>query len=180
MTPGKDGRGLLRITVRNLGRGTAQLAALRPGTKVAVEGPYGLFSSAARSRDRVVMIGAGIGITPLRALLERTPFASGQATVLLRGHSDRELYLGDEILELCRRRGATLFHLTGPRDPGAPGSWLPAAGHQAGYALTDYAPDIAEADVYVCGPTAWAGNVLSAARSAGVREDQLHYERFDW
>jgi predicted ferric reductase len=180
VTLGKDGRGLLRITVRNLGRGTAQLAALRPGTKVAVEGPYGLFSSAARSRDRVVMIGAGIGITPLRALLERTPFAPGQATVLLRGHSDQELYLGDEILELCRRRGAALFHLTGPRDPGAPGSWLPAAGHQAGYALTDYAPDIAEADVYVCGPAGWAGNVLRAARAAGVREDQLHYERFDW
>jgi predicted ferric reductase len=180
MTPGNDGRGLLRITVRNLGRGTAQLAALRPGTKVAVEGPYGLFSSAARSRDRVVMIGAGIGITPLRALLERTPFAPGQATVLLRGHSDHELYLSGEILELCRRRGATLFHLTGARDPGAPDSWLPVAGHRAGYALTDYAPDIADADVYVCGPAGWATNVLSAARSAGVREDQLHYERFDW
>jgi ferredoxin-NADP reductase len=107
------------------------------------------------------MIGAGIGITPLRALLERTPFAPGQATVLLRGHSDHELYLSGEILELCRRRGATQFHLTGARDPGAPDSW----------------PD---ADVYVCGPAGWATNVLSAARSAGVREDQLHYERFDW
>ncbi|WP_251045504.1 hypothetical protein [Arthrobacter sp. ISL-5] len=50
----------------------------------------------------------------------------------------------------------------------------------AGYTLTDYVPDIADADVYVCGPAAWAGNVLSADRSAGVREDQLHYERFDW
>lgn len=126
------------------------------------------------------MIGAGIGITPLRALLERTPFAPGRATVLLRGHSGQELYLGDEILELCRRRGATLFHLVGPRDPVAPDSWLPAAGHLAGYTLTDYVPDIADADVYVCGPAAWAGNVLSAARSAGVREDQLRYERFDW
>lgn len=76
--------------------------------------------------------------------------------------------------------GATLFHLVGPRDPVAPDSWLPAAGHLAGYTLTDYVPDIADADVYVCGPAAWAGNVLSAARSAGVREDQLRYERFDW
>ncbi len=79
-------------------------------------GPYGLFSTAARSRNRVVMIGAGIGITPIRALLERTPFEPGDATVILRGHSEAELYLGDEILELCRRRGATLFHLTGAPD----------------------------------------------------------------
>jgi predicted ferric reductase len=178
--PGPDGHGRLRITVRDLGRGSAQLLRLRRGTRVAVEGPYGLFSSAARSKDRVVMIGAGIGITPLRALLETTPFAPGQATVLLRGHSSQELYLGEEILELCRQRGATLFHLTGGRDPGSPDSWLPDAEHRAGYALADYVPEIAHADVYVCGPSRWAGNVLDAARAAGVHEDQLHHERFDW
>lgn len=173
-------QGALRITVRNLGKGSAQLAALKPGTKVAVEGPYGIFSTAARSRDRVVMIGAGIGITPLRALLESTPFAPGQATVLLRGRSDQELFLSQEILELSRHRGATLFHLTGPRSAEHPGSWLPDSAVRAGHRLTDYAPHIADADVYVCGPGAWARNVIRDARAAGVREDQLHYERFDW
>ena len=118
------GQGTLRITVRNLGRGSAQLASLKPGTKVALEGPYGLFSTAARSRNHVVMVGAGIGITPFRALLESTPFQPGNATVILRGHSESELYLGQEILDLCRRRGATLFHLTGPRPAGVR-TWLP-------------------------------------------------------
>ncbi len=173
------GAGMLRITVRNLGRGSARLVALRPGTRVAVEGPYGLFNTASRSRGKVVMIGAGIGITPLRALLEGTPFSPGHATVLLRGHSDSELYLGDEILDLCRRRGATLFHLTGDRAAGGH-SWMPESAVRAGHSLTSYAPDIADSDVYICGPTAWAGNVIRAARSAGVRQDQLHYERFDW
>lgn len=175
-----SGRGLLRITVRNLGRGSAQLAAVKPGTKVAVEGPYGIFSTAARSRDKVVMIGAGIGITPLRALLESTPFAPGQATVILRGRSEQELYLGDEILELAGNRGATVFHLTGGRSGRHPGSWLPGSATEAGFRLADYAPDVATADVYVCGPAAWARNVLADARAAGVKEDQLHYERFDW
>jgi predicted ferric reductase len=175
-----SGRGLLRITVRNLGKGSAQLAGLKPGTKVAVEGPYGIFSTAARSRDHVVMIGAGIGITPLRALLEATPFAPGNATVLLRGHSGEELYLGQEILDIAQNRGATLFHLTGPRSADHPRSWLPDRATRAGHRLKDYAPRIAEADVYVCGPAAWAKNVIREARAAGVREDQLHYERFDW
>jgi predicted ferric reductase len=175
-----SGRGLLRITVRNLGKGSAQLAGLNPGTKVAVEGPYGIFSTAARSRDHVVMIGAGIGITPLRALLEATPFAPGNATVLLRGHSGEELYLGQEILDIAQSRGATLFHLTGPRSADHPRSWLPDRATRAGHQLKDYAPRIAEADVYVCGPAAWAKNVIREARAAGVREDQLHYERFDW
>ena len=173
------GRGSLRITVRNLGRGSAQLARLKSGTRVAIEGPYGLFSTAARSRNRIVMIGAGIGITPIRALLERTPFPPGNATVILRGHSEAELYLGEEVLDLCRRRDATLFHLTGSRAVGEQG-WLPESAARSGHRLASYVPDIADADVYICGPDAWARSVIGAARAAGVREDQLHYERFDW
>lgn len=168
----------LRITVRNLGAGSARLASLKPGTKVAIEGPYGVFSTAARSREHIVMIGAGIGITPLRALLESTPFAPGRATVLLRGSSAEELFLGDEILELCRKRGATLFHLTGPRSPDPQGAWLPASAGTS--RLRDFVPDIADADVYVCGPSAWARQVLAEAKRSGVQEEQLHYERFDW
>ncbi|MDQ0636351.1 putative ferric reductase [Arthrobacter pascens] len=177
---GLQGEGGLRITVRNLGRGSAQLARLRPGTKVAVEGPYGLFGTAARTRDKVVMIGAGIGITPLRALLESTPFSPGNATVLLRGHSEQELYLSVEILEICRNRGARLFHLTGPRVDGDPHTWLPEEAVRRGHTLAAYAPDISESDVYVCGPAGWARNVVADARTAGVRAEQIHHERFDW
>ncbi|MDD1476306.1 hypothetical protein [Arthrobacter sp. H16F315] len=125
------------------------------------------------------MIGSGIGITPIRALLEGTPFEPGNATVILRGHNEAGLYLGEEILELCRRRGATLFHLTGPRTTGKQG-WLPESAFRSGHRLASYAPDIADADVYICGPSAWARSVISEARAAGVREPQLHYERFDW
>lgn len=176
---GPDGDGYLRITVRNLGRGSAQLVRLRRGTRVAVEGPYGLLSTAARTRNKVVMIGAGIGITPLRALLESTPFAPGEATVLLRGHSDDELYLRSEILDICRQRGVRLFHLTGPRARQS-NSWLPADAVRSGYSLTSYVPDVADADVYVCGPAAWADNVIADAGLAGVPADQIHHERFDW
>lgn len=176
---GPDGRGTLRVTVRNLGNGSAQLLRLRRGTKVALEGPYGLLSTAARTRNKVVMIGAGIGITPLRALLESTPFAPGEATVLLRGHSVDELYLRSEILDICRQRGVRLFHLTGPRARQS-NSWLPADAVRSGYSLTSYVPDVADADVYVCGPAAWADNVIADAGLAGVPADQIHHERFDW
>ena len=180
MAPGPRGQGSLRITVRNLGKGSAQLASLKAGTKVAVEGPYGLFGTAARVRDKVVMIGAGIGITPLRALLESTPFSPGNATVLLRGHSEQELYLSSEILEICRNRGVRLFHLTGHRAHWDPQNWLPEDAVRKSHTLAAYAPDIADSDVYICGPAAWARNVVADARAAGVGPEQIHYERFDW
>ncbi|MFJ4172395.1 ferric reductase-like transmembrane domain-containing protein [Paenarthrobacter sp. NPDC089714] len=178
--PGAPGQaGKLRVTVRNLGDGSAKLARLRPGTKVAIEGPYGMFSTAARARNHVVMIGAGIGITPLRSLLESTPFQPGKATVLLRGHDDSELFLGQEIMALCQARGVTLIHLTGPRSAGNH-RWLPQSAVQSGFNLTSYAPGIANADVYVCGPAAWSEAVIRDVTAAGVPAEQLHYERFDW
>ncbi len=61
-------------------------------------------------------------------------------------------------------------------------SWLPA-----GYApvpdeqvLRHLVPDIADHDVYVCGPDAWTEAVLDTARRAGVADDRVHAERFAW
>jgi predicted ferric reductase len=47
-----------RITVRDLGAGTNRLSALPRGTRVSLEGPYGVFTDAARTAPRLVSIGA--------------------------------------------------------------------------------------------------------------------------
>lgn len=171
----------LRITVRNLGRGSAGLMRLRPGTKVAIAGPYGAFAHASRTRPGLVLVGSGIGITPIRALLERAEFAPGDATVILRASAENGLYLRSEIANLCRERGAVLYELVGHRARGS-SSWLPR--HQTGLHLADYlpagAPQLAESDVYVCGPRDWTEAVLADAKAAGAHESQLHSERFDW
>ena len=64
-----DGRGL-RISVKTLGDGSADLHRLRPGARVLLEGPFGRLSARARTRRKVALIGAGVGVTPLRALAE--------------------------------------------------------------------------------------------------------------
>ncbi|MDQ4489152.1 ferredoxin reductase family protein [Sinomonas sp. ASV486] len=178
-----SGRGApygIRITVRDLGRGTAALLRIRPGTKVALAGPYGNFAHSSRTRPGLVMVGSGIGITPIRALLERAEFAPGDATVILRGGDPSRLYLRDEIAALCRARGAVLYELVGHRARGK--SWLPR--HQSGLHLTDYlpegAPPLTDSDIYVCGPRDWSDAVLADAKASGAADAQLHRERFDW
>src|SRR3954454_24271699 len=52
---------LLRITVKDLGDHSGGLGRLLPGTRVAIEGPYGTFTADTVERDRVLMIGAGVG-----------------------------------------------------------------------------------------------------------------------
>lgn len=169
----------LRITVRDLGDGTARLGELRAGTRVSIEGPYGLFTEMARTSNRLVLVAAGIGIAPIRALLERARFAPGEATVLLRGATDAHVFLLNEVAELCRLRGATLHVLTGSRPDGRT-TWLPASAAAQGLSLRALVPDLAESDVYVCGPRSWSDLVVRDARRGGVPAHQIHYERFDW
>src|SRR4029079_17305800 len=63
----------LRITVKDLGDHSAGLAALAPGTRVAIEGPYGSFTSDTAERERLLLVGAGVGTAPVLALLQELP-----------------------------------------------------------------------------------------------------------
>jgi len=170
--------GGLRFTARIVGDGSTRLLDLRPGTRVLVEGPFGRLSARARTRNRVALIGAGVGVTPLRALAEGLDYAPGDA-VLLHRFTDRPLF-DDEFRGLARSRGLRVLLLPGHRR--APGSWLgdgvPPIDDVA--ALTSLVPDVADRDVYVCGPDGWADDVRRAARAAGVPDDRVHVESFGW
>jgi ferredoxin-NADP reductase len=173
-----DSRGL-RITVKDVGDGGTRLRSLRPGTRVLVEGPFGRLSPRSRSRRKVALIGAGVGIAPLRALAEGLPYAPGDATVLYRSSAELPLFRG-EFDALVARRGLQLFWLPGHRR--APDSWL---GDGVGAAtdlaaLRGWMPDVAERDVYVCGPGPWAEQVRATALAAGVPAENVHVESFGW
>ena len=150
------------------------------GTRVAIAGPYGIFSDQARTQEGLVLVGFGIGIAPIRAILEETPVTRGLATVILRASHERELYLVDEVADLCRRRGARLVTLVGHRAESIDGrqQWVPQSA--AGNSLRDFAPYVAHSDVFVCGPQAAADLVVADALAAGTPPDSIHNERFAW
>ena len=175
-----DGRGL-RITVKALGEGSARLAGLRPGTRALIEGPYGRLTGAVRTRRRVVMIASGIGVTPMRALLDELSYAPGEATLLYRTARVHDAVFRAELDDLAARRGVRLFYLPGHRSPD-PASWLPAEAGAAdpAQALQHLAPGIEGSDVYVCGPQPWMDAVESAAVRAGVPAGRVHLERFEF
>ena len=171
----------LRITVKDRGDGSRELAAIRPGTRVAIEGPYGRLHAGARTRRKVTLLAGGIGITPLRALLEDLPQAPDDVTLIYRARDENDLIFQDELEQLCTARGARLFFALGPRIPGRD-SWLPqAAAHLSdAEGLRQLVPDVARHDVYLCGAAAWMDAARAAARAAGVPEEQIHEERFTW
>lgn len=174
----------LRITVRDLGDHSRRVRALRPGTRVLVEGPYGAFTAERRERRRVALVAAGIGITPVRALAEELSQEGhsrpGDVTVLYRADRPDQLALGEELDELARRTGLVVHFLVGPP---VPGSWLPAdvsRGHPDHLAVGRLLPDAARHDVFVCGPQPWMDLVRRSLHQAGVPRRRIHLERFAW
>jgi predicted ferric reductase len=170
----------LRITIRALGKGTAALMNVRPGTKVMIEGPYGIFTDVTRTTPGLTLVGIGIGIAPIRAILEATAIVPGRATVILRAHTNQQLYLSREIDAICRARGARLITLVGSRTKNRLGetTWLPESHHSL--RLGDLVPDVANTDVYVCGPQAVSDLAIADALAAGTPPDAIHNERFSW
>ncbi len=157
----------MRITVKDLGDHSNSLATIKPGTRVAIEGPYGAFTHHARHTDRVLLVAAGVGVTPVRALLEDLP-RHVDVVAILRGASRRDLVLRDELAHLVGERGGQLHELVGPRSHAR----LDAIG------LGQLVPDVVDRDVYVCGPGGFMRGVVDAARRLGVPGARIHHEDF--
>jgi ferredoxin-NADP reductase len=157
----------IRVTVRGLGDHSHAIARLRPGTRVAIEGPYGAFTRHARAGDQLALIGAGVGMTPLLALLEDLP-PSADVVVIARASSPEHLVHRDEVAALVRRRGGRYHEVTGPRER------VPLDER----ALRRLIPDLAHRDIYVCGPDGFSAGVMAAAQRLGAPADRIHCEAF--
>ena len=163
-----DGRSL-RITVKALGDHSARLAEVAPGTRVLAEGPFGVFTSAMRRREKVLLIAGGIGITPVRALLEDM---HGDVVVLYRVLAAGDVVFEDELDALGDRARVRVEYVVGDHAT-AEGRALLSPTH-----LRELVPDLAERDVYLCGPPAMTAAVEASLRRSGLGRGQVHVERF--
>jgi predicted ferric reductase len=158
----------LRLTARAVGVGSGRLRHVRVGSRVVAEGPYGAFTAMHRTREATLLIAGGVGVTPIRALLEE---ATGPTVVLYRVRSTNDAVLLAELDGLAHAKGARLHVLTGPTGPGN----QPFEPRN----LLHLVPDVVDRDVYVCGPPAMTSAVLRSLRALKVPANQVHAERFN-
>jgi len=157
-----------RITVKALGDHSGRVRDVRLGTRVLAEGPFGVFTSARRRRDRVLLIAGGIGITPIRALAEGL---DDDAVIVYRVLAEDDLVFREELDALAARRGFTIHYLVG--DHRGDGAHLLSPQH-----LGELVPDLVERDVFLCGPPAMTDAIHLNLRAAGVSRRHVHLERF--
>jgi predicted ferric reductase len=163
-----DGKSF-RITVKALGDHTSRLGEIPIGTRVLADGPFGVFTAESRRARKALLVAGGIGITPVRALVERM---DGDVVVLYRAVSSGEIVFAEELESIASRRGVRIEYVVGDhRSPEARN--LLSSAH-----LKSLVPDIETRDVYACGPPGMIDRIVPSLRAAGVPRERLHVERF--
>jgi ferredoxin-NADP reductase len=114
----------------------------------------------------------------MRALAEGLDYRPGEAIYVER-FRDTTLF-ASEIDAIAAQRGLSVLRLPGSRR--GPDSWLGSGIGRADdlTALLHWIPDVAERDVYVCGPGPWTDALSRTLAAAGLPAEQFHLETFAW
>ena len=151
---------------------------LRPGDEVEIEAPNGTFYFTGKEAQSVVLIGGGVGITPMMSASRYLTESGWPGTVhlLLAFRSPSDFIFKDEIAALAVRNPNLRVAVT---MSGADGeSWSGARGHIDAALLAARAPELAASPVHLCGPPPMMEAVTAALIGLGVPEHRIRTEAF--
>lgn len=152
-------------------------AALNPGDEVELDGPYGHFVLD-ESRPAVHVAG-GIGITPLKGMMEYAADRDlpHEARLLYSNRDENEIAYRAELDELARRNARIRVLHTLTRTSARSG-WTGLTGRIDESMLRRAAEGLADPNYYVCGRPEMVEQVFHLLRGMGVSRSRILYEQF--
>ncbi len=169
----------LRVSIKAAGDFTDRIRELTPGTLALLEGPLGAFT-AAEPHDRYLMVAGGIGITPIRALIESLAAAGRDIVLLYSVKTANDLVFASELRALTAHCHFILSQYTETTERTETGETN--VGHERGRIdlrmLARLVPDVQDREVFICGPQPMMKAVAAALGALQVRESSIHYEQF--
>lgn len=170
---GPDGRGI-RFSVRASGDFTKTFELLRPGTPVIVDGPLGQFVLARAERKKVLMIAGGIGITPLRALLDDARIVGRDTILLYANRTPQDIALRAELDSYAQHGLVRTIYFVNQPQPGFESGYIDRE------KIVRLVPDFYDREVFLCGPPPMMKAVVGQLRGLGYPDHAIHYERFSF
>ncbi|CAN7444178.1 2Fe-2S iron-sulfur cluster-binding protein [Polaromonas sp. LjRoot131] len=177
--------GLYRISVKRDGEASALLHELRVGDRIETRAPAGSFTIDAALRRPVVLLGAGIGITPMLAMLLHLAH-EGRRTRHLRpiwlfqaARTYADQAFGREIKSLVDSSGGKIHWIRSLSKPGTAviGQDYEVEGRITMDLLKAVLP-FDDYDFYLCGPSQFMQDTYDGLRDLSVRDERIHAESF--
>jgi predicted ferric reductase len=163
----------LRVTIRHVGDYTREVANLQPGTHVLVSGPYGRFTRAVATTNKRLYVAGGVGITPLRSMIEEAVKTKTDSVLLYANRTPDDVVFAKELASFSGQYLKIIEFYSEP-----PKRFRGNTGYVDVDVLRRYVSDFAERDVYVCGPPPMMTNLIDGLSKTSIDPTQLHYERF--
>jgi ferredoxin-NADP reductase len=145
---------------------------------VKVSAPAGRFVFTGVESESVLLLAAGVGITPLMAMIRCLADSAwgGSVVLIFAARRRRDVIFSDELGRLAARFSwlHVFVTLSGEEDP----SWSGLRGRITAELLRSAAPDAARRPVYLCGPEAMMAETRTLLLCLGVPDAQIRTEAF--
>ena len=156
----------LRFTFKVSGDFTAKLVDVPKGAMVLLDGPRGNFTWQRLKSTKALLVAGGIGITPLRALLDAIPV--GVDVVLLYScRISSEVAFRDELKSFAGRPNVTIHIVISDQE-----------GRLSQVLIEKYCPDYVQREAFICGPDGLVVSVGNILLEHGVQRHAIYSERF--
>jgi ferredoxin-NADP reductase len=148
------------------------------GDLLEVAAPFGSFTFTGREADSIVLIGGGVGITPLMTVIRYlTDHAWPKDIFLLYSCRTSRDFIFREELEYLQRRYANL-HVVASMTRAAGTEWMGPTGRLTKELIAQNVPNIAARRVHLCGPPSMMEAIKAILSELGVPSEQVKTESF--
>lgn len=168
-------RDTIGFTVRSHSGFSAEVRKLRVGQTVYVDGPHGSFYLDDEETAPLVLMGAGVGVTPLLSMLQTLADQNSkrQCHLWLANKNPFVVVGGQRIDELCYALNLDVIHVFSK----------PAFGKaqrlDKHFVVSHLPTSYLHASFYICGPDALMDMAENVLQALGVPAQQVHTERFE-
>jgi ferredoxin-NADP reductase len=172
---------ILELAVTHVARGAASpvLHALRTGSELAIDGPYGFFTrDEALAETPCLFVATGTGLSPLRSMLFawQKRAARPPITLLFGVRTRADILWGEELAAWAREIPEFSLQVTLSRpEPG----WTGRAGYVQNH-VAELARALGEPHVFICGLNRMVSEVRALCKNElGYDRRRIHSERYD-
>jgi predicted ferric reductase len=178
---------ILRLTIKKAGAFTSSIPALKAGTPLKCEGPFGVFCRDIDTKEAIAMIAGGVGITPFLSVLRhfRNIQAKNRAKLFWTNKTIDDVFASNELNEMTKELNLTIVH-TISREKGTDKYFqpdFPNVLYVPGYATREVLQkhvDFPRTSFYLCGPPKMQDSVVGELEACGVDPESVERENFSY
>jgi ferredoxin-NADP reductase len=171
----------LEITTKKIGKATKYMhEKMQVGDKIELVGIEGNFICPPIIRNKILFLTAGIGITPIIAMLRALKAQKEECDIILL-HAEKtpnDVCFLDEILEMTNKLHLSIhfaFSQSCEKEPTGSKCWNGRVDEKI---LKNVVQDAEQREVYMCGPEGFMRNCKKWLMKMGTEERMIHSEDF--